>query len=399
MGNKRIYILSEEEVKQLYDLPQFSCDEREIFFELNVTERGGLKNLKGTAAKIHFILQCGYFKAKQRIFEYSYSAVKDDVAYINERYKLNAKITKSLLINVNKSINNKGVLKLFGFAEFGNKNKNKIIDYAITLARRIVNQITIFTEVMSYLNEQRIILPPYTVMQDIVSMVITLEEKRLGNIINEHLPDELSEKLIKMLDSKENLNLTSFRRMPKNFKYSEFKEEVDRGEEYREIYFFTKRFLKKASISEYNIKHYASIAEKHKIAQLKQIKRINAKLYLLCYIYYRYQQTNDNLIICYCYYGHKFADECKKYVIQKLLEHSKKYESNLPKVSKLLRFMGEDKATTMEHSDFMNKANYILDKNEYKPTADYMDGISFNEKVSMSMKSVPPIPTKSVPLR
>ena len=57
MGNKRIYILSEEEVKQLYDLPQFSCDEREIFFELNVKERGGLKNLKGTAAKIHFILQ------------------------------------------------------------------------------------------------------------------------------------------------------------------------------------------------------------------------------------------------------------------------------------------------------------------------------------------------------
>ena len=138
---------------------------------------------------------------------------------------MKAKITKSLLINVNKSLNNKGVLKLFGFAEFGNKNKNKIIDYAITLARRIVNQITIFTEVMSYLNEQRIILPPYTVMQDIVSMVITLEEKRLGNIINEHLPDELSEKLIKMLDSKENLNLTSFRRMPKNFKYSEFKEE------------------------------------------------------------------------------------------------------------------------------------------------------------------------------
>ena len=135
----------------------------------------------------------------------------------------------------------------------------------------------------------------------------------MGNIIDEHLPDELSEKLIKMLDSKENLNLTAFRRMPKNFKYNEFKEEVERGEKYRDTYFFTKKFLKKASILEYNIKHYASIAEKHKIAQLKQIKITNTKLYLLCYIYYRYQQTSDNLIICYYYYGHKFADECKKF--------------------------------------------------------------------------------------
>jgi len=383
VGSKRIYILSDEEIKQIYDLPKFSHDEREIFFELDVRGIRALNNLRGASVKIHFILQCGYFKAKQRIFEFNYSAVKDDVAYINERYGLDAKITKSLLVNINKTLSNKRVLKQFGFSEFDGKNKNKIIEYAITLARRIINQATIFTEVMSRLNEQRIMMPAYTVMQDMVSMVMTLEEKRLGNIIDEHLPDELSEKLIKMLDSKENLNLTAFRRMPKNFKYSEFKEEVERGEKYRDTYFFTKRFLKKASISEYNIKHYASIAEKHKIAQLKQIKTTNAKLYLLCYIYYRYQQTNDNLIICYCYYGHKFADECKKFVLEKLLEHSRKYESNLPKVSKLLRFMGDYKSTTMEHTDFMNKANNILDKKEYEPTADYMDGISFNEKAKM----------------
>ena len=88
MGNKRIYILSEEEVKQLYDLPQFSCDEREIFFELNVKERRGLKNLEGSAAKIHFILQCGYFKAKQRIFEYSYSAGTVKLMELQVRYDL-----------------------------------------------------------------------------------------------------------------------------------------------------------------------------------------------------------------------------------------------------------------------------------------------------------------------
>ena len=85
-------------------------------------------------------------------------------------------------------------------------------------------------------------------------------------------------------------------------------------------------------------------------------------------------------MICYNYYVDKFDDECKAHVMQKLIEHSKNYQNNLPKVSQLLRFMGEEEAINMGHDAFYNKANQILDKSEYKPTADYIDGVSFNEK-------------------
>jgi TnpA family transposase len=245
---------------------------------------------------------------------------------------------------------------------------------------RLINHATIFTELITYLNNQKIIVPPYTVMQDLITMVINIEERRLGNIINEHLPKQLEITLMEMLLSGKDLNLTSFKKIPKNFKYMAFRGELIKGENFKEAYYFAKKFLQKASISEYNIKYYARVAEKHNIAQLKKIKTTNAKLYLLCYIYYRYQQINDNLVICYNYYVDKFDDECKAHVMQKLIEHSKNYQNNLPKVSQLLRFMGEEEAINMGHDAFYNKANQILDKSEYKPTADYIDGVSFNEK-------------------
>lgn len=84
---------------------------------------------------------------------------------------------------------------------------------------------------------------------------------------------------------------------------------------------------------EYNIKYYATIAEEYNIAQLKKLKLCKAKLHLLCYTYYRYQQINDNLVICYNYYADKFSKEGSIHITEKLLEHTKIIKLISPKLA------------------------------------------------------------------
>ena len=249
--SKRIYILGDDEIQHLYALPKLSLDEKDIFFTLNNAEMKVFEEMNAVATKIHFVLQYGYFKIKQRLFEYNYDSVKDDLEYINQRYALGAKLGQSILINARKRDNNKKILNLGGFSEFGIGNNQQVVQYAISLASRLINHATIFTELITYLNNQKIIVPPYTVMQDLITMVINIEERRLGNIINEHLPKQLEITLMEMLLSGKDLNLTSFKKIPKNFKYMAFRGELIKGENFKEAYYFAKKFLQKASISEY----------------------------------------------------------------------------------------------------------------------------------------------------
>ncbi len=114
--SKRIYILGDDEIQHLYELPKLSLDEKDIFFTLNNAEMKVFEEMKAVANKMHFVLQYGYFKIKQRLFEYNYDSVKDDLEYINKRYALSAKLGQSILINARKRDNNKKILNLCGFS-------------------------------------------------------------------------------------------------------------------------------------------------------------------------------------------------------------------------------------------------------------------------------------------
>lgn len=378
--SKRIYILNEQEINALYALPNFSANDREIFFSLNESEYKILDEIVALSTKIHFILQLGYFKAKQRLFQYDYSAVVPDVKFIIQKYFSNIQLSKYFLSNADKAGNNKRILTLFSFKVFGIDIKKQVIEYLILLARRLICHVTIFSELVSYLNVRNIILPPYTVLQDVVSFAVNIEERRLKNIIEQELTKELDLCLSNMLTKDENLGLFSFKKIPKDFKYKALKEEIDKGEVFRPVYNFAKQFLRKLEISEYNIRYYATVAEKYNISQLKKLQLTTAKLYLLCYVYYRYQQINDNILVCYNYYTDKFDKESKAYVMQKLLEHTRNYQCNIPKVSELLRFIGNENIELMAQSAFYKQIYDILPKQEYYPTADYLDGISFDER-------------------
>ena len=65
---KRLIILSRDEIEALYGHPRFTQEERGEYFSLAPREKAALEQLRVINAKIYFILQLGYFKARKMFF-------------------------------------------------------------------------------------------------------------------------------------------------------------------------------------------------------------------------------------------------------------------------------------------------------------------------------------------
>ncbi len=62
---KRLYLLSDAEIDDLYTRPIFNHNERLLYFEMNQGELNALDQFGTLKTKMYFILQLAYFKAKR----------------------------------------------------------------------------------------------------------------------------------------------------------------------------------------------------------------------------------------------------------------------------------------------------------------------------------------------
>lgn len=85
--NKQLTILSVSEEAALYELPEFSNEQRLEYFVLTDQELNLALDRKGLSVKIHCILQIGYFKAVKMFYRITKNDVDpEDYAFINEQY-------------------------------------------------------------------------------------------------------------------------------------------------------------------------------------------------------------------------------------------------------------------------------------------------------------------------
>ncbi len=79
---KRLTILTTDEINQLYSRPLFTTKERVQYFSLSQMETELLYTLRSIKSKIYFILQLGYFKSKHLFFQFNLCEVEEDIQYI-----------------------------------------------------------------------------------------------------------------------------------------------------------------------------------------------------------------------------------------------------------------------------------------------------------------------------
>lgn len=314
--DKRIRILSRVEHQDLYGLPVFDQNERLSFFQISYDEKTTMECFKSIESRIYFLLQLGYFKAKSMFFMCPLSVENKEVQHIFKHYfpdtalRLNS-ISQRTCFDIQSRI-----LQLFSWQRFDDNTKAKTTKMAVELVKICVDPRYIFDGLLDFLNTHQIVMPGYSTLQDIVGKAITNETKRLNQTIAKNLSPSANQALQDMLqDEDQNMyGVTLLKRDAKGFNFAEITKEIAKHQTSAELFKSAKHIIPKLEISEQNILHYAYLVDYYTADRLKELADKNTvNLYLLCYVYYRFEKINDNLIHGFTYHLNKHKSHAKNY--------------------------------------------------------------------------------------
>ncbi|MGI9282812.1 MAG: DUF4158 domain-containing protein [Endozoicomonas sp.] len=83
---KRINILSQNEIDELYERPSFSLADREDSFSLDSHILEIIADMRKVETKIYFILLLGYFRSKPVVPKFDIGDITEDIEHIRDTY-------------------------------------------------------------------------------------------------------------------------------------------------------------------------------------------------------------------------------------------------------------------------------------------------------------------------
>ena len=344
-------------------------------------------------------MQLGYFKAKQLFFVFDLQEVEDDLHYVLMQHFYDGvaadfnQLDKSTRLKQQRMI-----LELTNYHSCDSEERQQLTKKARAATTVCGKPIYIFREIIHYLSEQHIVIPGYRFMQDIVSKALTHEEDRLITIMRDHLTQPNIEALKQLLEESTGMYaVTQLKQEPKNFKASEIKREILRGKQIQTLYQFAQKLLPKMSVSSESIKYYAFLVGYYSSFRLKRLDEWIVYVYLLCFVYHRYQKVHDNLINTLIYNVKRYNEEAKGTAKERVYECHIEINQNLEKAGQVLKLFTDDSIATntpflavqtkafsiLERQKLVDIADQITTKTKFDETAFQWEHI---EKISRQFK-------------
>jgi TnpA family transposase len=381
-NQKRIRILSAIEQDALYGLPTFNDYERAYYFSLDEHEKREMEALRSLESRVHFIMQLGYFKAKLMFFECGFSECIEDITYIvnhcfSERFDVQD-VTKRI-----RYANYSRILTLFSYRFLDDVLKEKLDQNALELARICVDPRFIFNNLLTFLEEHRIVLPGYSTLQNCVSQAITTESNRLYVVIENALSpsvDEILKGLMTHGDTDKFYGITVLKKDAKGFNYKEMMKEVEKKKASEVLFKSAKTIIPTFAISEQNIYYYASLVDYYSVNRLKKLSYDNVRLYILCYIYYRFEKIHDNLISNFFYTIGIYQKRAKEHAKNAVYEHKTETNEYVRRVADILDFFLDEKvADETSFGAIRAKVFALVPKNQFPHLLQHLREQSFDE--------------------
>lgn len=167
--------------------------------------------------------------------------------------------------------------------------------------------------------------------------------------------------------------ITRLKREPKDFSNKEIEKEIRRGEQIQSLYKVAENLLLQLDISNESVKYYASLINYYSVFQMNQLEENLAHIYLLCFVYYRYQRLHDNLINCFIYRVRQLRDEAKSVAKDRIYEYRLEHNRNLQKAGQVLKLFTDDTiAPATPFETVQAKAFAILQRQKLVQVADHI---------------------------
>ena len=339
----RLKILGDDEIEALYGRPHFTDDERLEYFALAPTEKAVLEQLHSTKSRMYFILQLGYFKSHHMFFVFDLPDVEEDAQFVQGHYFPDCHLDDLAITKVTRLRQQRMILDLFRYCTCDAEQRQALAQKAQQVAKISAKPIFVFRELMHYLKEQRIVAPGYSFLQDTVSQALTHEQERLAAVISHRLDRSHRETLDRLLEDAPGLyEITQLRREPKDFSASEIQREIRRGEQIRDLYHLAKSLLPALGISQESVKYYASLVGYYSVYKLKRFEEATAHVYLLCFVYHRYQRVHDNLMSGLIHHVRRYHEAAKTVAKERVYASRSEGNEDLDRAGQVLRLFTDD---------------------------------------------------------
>ena len=337
---KRIKILNESEINKLYALPNFNRIDREDYFSLDNETQKLVNELRRLETRIYFILLLGYFRSRPIIFSFSFSQVSSDLDYVKGRYFSDQDISMDDLSPTTKTKLINKLLKYTGFTAYQSKlDKEPLLKRLNDVVKINLEPRYVFDECIAYFGQNRIALAGYTTLQDTISTVLSNERNRIEVVLNENLTHSTKATLLKLLESNNTFtDLAKLKKMAKDFSTSQITQELKTHKIIRSLYPEIKVLIAELELSPKNLEYNASMVKYKSVIRLRRHADIQTLLYFVCYLFFRYRETNDNLVSAFVYLIRKLTESAKSYAKQRVVEDVTIVRTKLKSAGSLLKY-------------------------------------------------------------
>lgn len=341
--SKRLNILTAAEVAAIYSLPQFTVEDRAHFFSLAADDQAALSQWHTSTSRIFFVLQLGYFKAVQQFFVFDLPEVIQDVYWIQQTHFPDREMPTGVIAKGTRLKQQAIILQLCHYRHCGELERRELFSKAEQIVRISSKPVFVLHELLHYLAQQRVVAPGYSIMQDVVSHALTGEQERLGQIIQQYLTAADVAALKHLLTKPDGLHeITRLKKEPKDFGSREMGREIARGEQIAVLHALAQRILPQLEISGESIKYYASLVGYYSVYQLRRFEPQVAFIYLLCFVYHRYQQMHDNLINCLIYQVRQYNEAARQVAKERIAIYRAEQSRHFAKAGRVLRLFTDE---------------------------------------------------------
>ncbi len=336
--SRRLHILEPHEVAALYARPNFTPNEQQHYFTLTPAEQAACAELRSLASQVAFILQLGYFKAKQLFFAFTFAEVADDIAAILARHFPTAtQPAWEPLAEPTIRKQRARILELLDYRRCRVTERKQAALHARKLAQISSKPVYIFRELLQFFAEQRIVAPGYSAIQNLVSQAVTFEQQRLIAILQQALAAADTTALDALLaQTDERYRVTWLKQQPADMTRDAMGEEIERATLLRPLATLAERIIPALAISREAVAYYASLINYYAAARLLQLDRWVIYLYLLCFVYHRSRRCNDRILTALIHGVKSFTDEAREKAKSQAGAQREQREEDVAKASDVL---------------------------------------------------------------
>ena len=379
---KRIYLLSEAEIADLYARPHFNAEEQKLYFSMTQIELEALNHFFTLKTRVSFILQLAYFKARHQFFQFKFEDVRNDIDYILvklfkiKNVVLHGSITRQIL-----SLQRQKILTLFNYQNYSVEKSDLIKIHLGELLRYYPKVHDTFRQLLVYLDHDKIVIPSYRILQDLLTQAYLIEKNRLDQLILS-IPQDQQQQLSELIIREDGISaLNIIRSDQKNFQYHQIKAEIDKAFKIADLYKFAKIFLPTLELSKNAMRYYADLAEQYAASRLRRLSKSQQWLQTLCFVYHRFQQIMDNLITSFIYHTRAILEDAKTYALKAMLEHNSKLVVDLPRLARFLKWFPNRKHG-LNYEELNDEAYKILPEAQFITLAQFLQGNTFDKKAA-----------------